>query len=154
MEFKKLQTKPEFALDKKLNERLEGFKSLISELQKKDIPAEPLHTVNAAIDEINGFSGTGKKMLQLLRKKQAEIIKMLEKELKLVTKNHYRNLWLALGMSAFGIPAGVAIGISAGNMGLLGIGLPIGMGIGLAVGTAMDKKAKALGNQLDVDLKY
>ncbi len=63
-------------------------------------------------------------------------------------------MWLALGMSAFGIPIGVAIGLSVGNPGLLATGLPIGMGIGMAVGASMDKKAKETGKQLDVEIKY
>ncbi len=61
---------------------------------------------------------------------------------------------MVTGMSAFGLPIGAAIGISMGNIGLLGIGLPIGMGIGIAVGTALDKKAKEGGKQLEVELKY
>ena len=56
-------------------------------------------------------------------------------------------------MSAFGLPIGVAFGLSLGNLGLLGIGLPIGMGIGVALGTFLDKKAKAAGKQLEVELK-
>lgn len=61
---------------------------------------------------------------------------------------------MVLGMSAFGIPMGVAFGLSMGNIGLLGIGLPIGMGVGVGVGSYLDKKALTEGRQLDVDLKY
>ena len=61
---------------------------------------------------------------------------------------------MVVGMSAFGLPIGVAIGLSIGNIGLLGIGLPIGMGIGIIVGRLMDKKALAEGRQLDVEIKY
>ena len=57
-------------------------------------------------------------------------------------------------MAAFGIPLGVAFGTSAGNMGLLGVGLPIGMVIGMAVGSDMDKKAFKDGKQLDLEIKY
>ena len=77
----------------------------------------------------------------------------MEKEHKMVTKNHYRNTWLAQGMAAFGIPLGVAFGTSLGNMAYLGIGLPIGMAIGSAVGKRMDKKALEEGRQLDLELK-
>jgi hypothetical protein len=85
-----------------------------------------------------------------IRKTQSGILKLIEKELKLVTKNHYRKTWLAVGMAAFGIPLGVAFGTSIGNMGLLGIGLPIGM----AIGSGMDKKAVESGRQLDLEIKY
>lgn len=57
-------------------------------------------------------------------------------------------------MSAFGLPVGVAIGLSIGNIGLLAIGLPIGMVIGIAVGTVMDKKAFDTGKQLEIEIKF
>ena len=82
------------------------------------------------------------------------ILKLIEKEQKLVPKNIYRNRWLAIGMSAFGIPFGVAFGISLGNMAFLAIGLPLGMAIGIAVGTDLDKKALKNGKQIDVCPKY
>ncbi|MBT8322649.1 MAG: hypothetical protein KJO94_04145, partial [Eudoraea sp.] len=72
--------------------------------------------------------------------------------LKIVTKNYYRNLWLALGMTVFGIPLGVAFGAAQDNMAFLGVGIPIGMAIGIGVGTAMDEQAKKKGKQLDIDL--
>ena len=79
---------------------------------------------------------------------------MIEKEHKLVTKNHYRNTWLANGMTVFGLPIGVVFGTSLDNMGFLGIGLPLGMAIGMAVGNSMDEKAFESGKQLDVEIKY
>ena len=145
---------PAFSQDKKLTDKAANFQQLIDELNKKEIP-EPIATsINNDIDALNGFSGSTRDMLSLYTKKQATILKTLEKELKLVPKNHYRNLWLALGMSAFGLPIGVAFGISMGNLGLLGIGLPIGLGIGVVLGTSLDKKAKDAGKQIDVELKY
>jgi hypothetical protein len=154
MPINNLLLNPAFSQDKKLSDKASNFQQLIDELNKKDIP-EPIATsINSDIDALNGFSGSTREMLSLFRKKQASILKTLEKELKLVPKNHYRNLWLALGMSAFGIPLGVAFGISMGNLGLLGIGLPIGLGIGVALGTSLDKKAKDSGKQLDVEMKF
>ncbi len=154
MEFKKLDINPTIEQDKKLQEKYTCFGKLLEELKKKEVPVAIVDSINQDLDEINSFSGTGGALLKLFRKKQTSMLKMLEKELKLVTKNHYRNMWMAVGMSAFGIPMGAAIGISAGNLGLLAIGLPIGMAIGIAVGTAMDKKARENGKQLDVEMKY
>jgi len=154
MEIKSLQIKSTFSLDKKLTEKLESFQQLIRELNKKDIPVEMANSFSKDIEEINQFNGSAKDTLRLLRKKQSHILTRLEKELKLVSINHYRNQWLSVGMAAFGLPIGVAFGLSMGNLGLLGIGLPIGMGIGVAVGASMDKKAKEAGKQLDVELKY
>jgi hypothetical protein len=153
MPINNLLLNPAFSQDKKLSDKATNFQQLISELNKKEIPEPIAKSINSDIDVLNGFSGSAREMLSLFRKKQASILKTLEKELKLVPKNHYRNLWLALGMSAFGLPLGVAFGISMGNLGLLGIGLPIGLGIGVALGTSLDKKAKAAGKQLDVEMK-
>ena len=154
MEFKKIEKKPNIDQDQKLMDKFDGFEKLINELEKKEVPPDIVNSINRDIDEINSFSGSGKDLLKQFRKTQSGIIKMLEKELKLVTKNHYRNMWLAVGMSAFGIPIGVIIWVIADNPGLLAIGIPIGMGIGIAVGIAMDKKANENGKQLDVEIKY
>jgi hypothetical protein len=71
-----------------------------------------------------------------------------------VPKNHYRNVWLALGIAAFGVPLGVVFGASLGNMGYLAIGIPFGLSIGLAIGTGLDKKAADEGRQLDVEINF
>jgi hypothetical protein len=95
-----------------------------------------------------------KDLSRQVKKSQTGILQMIEKEMKLVPKNRYRNMWLALGMASFGVPLGVVFGLSLGNMAFLGIGLPIGMGIGIAVGTALDKKAADSGNQLDLYINH
>lgn len=71
---------------------------------------------------------------------------MIEKELHLVTKNHYRNTWFILGMLI-----GVALG--SANTSLLAVGIPLGFTIGIAIGTSKDKKAKDNGLQLDIEIK-
>ena len=78
---------------------------------------------------------------------------MIEKELKLVPKNHYRNIWIGIGLAVFGTPIGVAIGASLGNMGFIGVGFAFGIPIGMIVGSMMDKKALQEGKQLDWELK-
>lgn len=91
---------------------------------------------------------------KMIKKKQTRIIKLLEKELKVVLKNYYRNLWLSIGIAVFGVPIGVTFGTSIGDMAFLGAGLPIGLAIGIAVGAAMDKKALKEGRQIDLEIKY
>ncbi|OYX91405.1 MAG: hypothetical protein B7Y76_14205, partial [Sphingobacteriia bacterium 35-40-5] len=88
-----------------------------------------------------------------IKAKENSIVKLVENKHKIVPKNYYKKLWMVLGMSAFGIPVGVAFGLSIGNLGMLGVGLPIGMGIGVAVGTSMDNKALKEGRQLDFEVK-
>lgn len=121
-------------------------------MRKKELPDGLVVSVNKDIEDLNSISSSGDELRKIVRKKQTRIIKSLEKELKLVPKNYYRNLWLAAGMGAFGIPIGVAFGASLGNMAFLGIGLPIGLVIGIAVGTGMDKKAFEEGRQIDLEI--
>ena len=80
------------------------------------------------------MNATDKKFVKAIEIAFSQIINLLEKELKLVPKNHYTTTWLALGMTIFGLPIGVVFGSSLGNIGLMAIGLPIGMAIGMGVG--------------------
>ncbi len=154
MEIKNLLVHPAEQQDKKLSDFSDAFRQLLSELGKQNIPEPIISSINNDIDAIHAFSGSAGEMLKFFRKKQSTLLKKLEKELKIVPKNYYRNLWLALGMSAFGLPLGVALGISLGNIALLGLGLPIGLAIGIALGTSLDEKAKKEGRQLDWVVKY
>lgn len=60
---------------------------------------------------------------------------------------------MLFGFTAFGLPIGVAFGLSMGNIGLMGVGLPLGMAIGLAVGYLLDKKALNEGRQLNIEIE-
>ena len=137
----------------KIENSIVQFKKLIEILNTKNLPENIVKKINSEISILNSSEIVGNSFLHLLKKKQNTIAKLIEKELKLVPKNYYRNLWLVLGMSVFGLPLGVAFGLSIGNLGLLGIGLPIGMVIGLLVGSLMDKKAFESGRQIDIELK-
>ena len=137
----------------KVENSIVQFKKLIEILNTKNLPENIIEKINSEVCILNSSEVVGNSFLHLLKKKQNTITKLIEKELKLVPKNYYRNLWLVLGMTAFGLPLGAAFGLSIGNIGLLGIGLPIGMVIGLLVGSFMDKKALESGKQLDIELK-
>jgi hypothetical protein len=154
MEIKDLIKRPIVEQDKKLKKSYSIFENLVDELKKKKIPEEIVNPINQDIEEINSFSGSNKDLRKRISKSQSNILKLIEKELKLVPKNLYRQRWLAIGMSAFGIPLGVAFGASLGNMAFLGIGIPIGMVIGMAVGAGMDKKAFEEGRQLELEIPY
>lgn len=138
----------------KLNKRYIYFKKIINELNKNEIPSEIVSSVNQDIDKINYSSDSNKKLSKQLRKSQMRILNLVEKEFKLVPKNFYRNRWLAIGISVFGISFGTAFGAILGNMTYVGIGIPIGMVIGIAIGTEMGKKASKNGKQLDFESEY
>ncbi|RRO24410.1 hypothetical protein EIG84_01925 [Flavobacteriaceae bacterium 14752] len=116
------------------------------------MPTSVLDNINQQVDNLNLIQVDPKAYHKDLRKTYNDILKLLKKELKIVPKHYYRNMWLAVGMSSFGIPIGVAFGLALDNMGFIGIGLPIGMSIGIAIGAGMDNKAKEEGKQLDIDL--
>ncbi len=136
----------------KHEKRYGKFQKLIAELQRKDIPDGTAKNINDKINALNLVPSSDQKFSKNFRKTQQGIINTLLKEVKIVPKNYYRNLWLGLGMAVFGVPLGVAFGAAQDNMAFLGIGIPIGMGIGIAIGTTMDEQAKKEGRQLDIDL--
>lgn len=152
MKIKELNQKPAIDVSGKLKDAYMQFESLLVELRTKELPEWLVISINKDIEELNANAGSEKELRKIVMRKQKRIIESLEKDLKLVPKNYYRNLWVAVGMSVFGLPIGVAFGAAFGNMAFLGIGLPIGLAIGAAVGARMDKKALEEGRQLDLDI--
>lgn len=134
--------------DAKLQQAQTRFSSLIEVLQQRKLPDEIIVTINSEIELIHSSPLAGKALGKAIAASQRKILLLLEKKLSVVPQNHYRNMWMMVGMSAFGLPFGVAFGMLLDNIGLMGIGLPIGMAIGIGVGTNMDKKAAEQGLQL------
>ena len=153
MEIKELLEKPIITENPKLNQAHIQFGKLLSELRKRELPDSIVQTINEEVDEINSISDSEKSIKKKISEKRTRIIKLLEKELKLVPINYYRNTWMAVGIAGFGIPVGVAFGVSLGNMAFIGIGIPLGMVFGMAIGAGMDKKALQEGRQLDIETK-
>ena len=153
MKISELKQRPEIEGDAKSKEIYFQFEKLLNELRNRELPDKIISSINSDVDKINSIVDSGKVFRKMVRQKQAEIIKQLEKEQKIVPKNHYRNIWMAVGMAVFGVPLGVVFGMSLDNMAFLGIGLPIGLVIGLGVGAEMDKKAFREGRQLDIEIK-
>jgi hypothetical protein len=149
-----LKERTDIATDTKLNGMYTQLGVFLQELEKKSPTPELATYINSCVEEINNSTLAGNGLRRLLRTKQGAVVKQAEKTMKLVPKNYYRNLWMMVGMSAFGVPLGAGFGAIMGNMGLLGLGLPIGMAIGLAVGSGMDKKALQEGRQLEVEFKH
>ena len=154
MEINELKKRDGIDSNKKLTDLYVQFGKLLSELRKRDLPDKVVQSINTNIDLIDLASGTEEELIKQLRKTQSDILRLIEKELKLVPKNHYRNIWMALGIAAFGVPLGVVFGASLGNMGFMGIGIAIGIPVGLVIGTGLDKKAAEEGRQLDVEINH
>ena len=144
MEIRELNKRPNIEQNIKLNRQFIQFEKLIFELKTKEIPDEIVIFINNNIEKIN--SNSEKELKKQIKKTQSRILKLIEKELHLVTKNHYRNTWFILGMAI-----GVALGST--NTSLLAVCIPIGFTIGIAIGTYKDKEAKDKGLQLDLEIK-
>ena len=99
------------------------FGELLSELKKKELPQNIIKLINDSVEQINSSALTETQLGKLVKQKQAIILKQTEKELKIVPRNYYRNLWMLFGFTAFGLPIGVIFGLSIGNIALLAIGL-------------------------------
>ena len=153
MQIQELKLRRELEQNPKLKKRYFQFGQLIDELKRRKLSEDLIQLINDEMELINAISDDNKALSKQLRKSQSSILSVLEKKANLVTKNHYRTRWMAVGMAAFGIPLGAAFGASMGNMAFLGIGLPIGMKIGMGVGAQMDKKAAEEGRQLDTEIK-
>lgn len=152
MEMESLKNRPEITTDEKLSKKYGAFRNLLTELGQRDLPATIIDQINERIRRVNTFQGTTKALKKVIHKERTGIVRLVEKELKLVPKGYYRNLWLALGMSTFGIPMGVVFGLTLDNMAFLGIGMPIGMAIGIAIGANLDQKAAEEGRQLNFEV--
>ncbi len=93
--------------------------------------------ITQLVQELGTLSRRPKDARRAYSKKMNLVIKHLQKNHKLVTEGHYRNLGMALG-SGWGVGIGVAFDI-------IGIGIGGGTSLGMVVGTALDAKAKKEG---------
>ncbi len=149
-----LKKRREIERKTKLNNLHSQFGQLLKELQQKNLPDSLVESVNTEINHLNSLDSSVPNFRSSIIKIQTKIIRLVEKETKLVPKSYYRNLWISLGMVAFGLPIGVSIGFALKNMGFLAIGLPIGLILGILVGNYLDKKAVREGRQLEIDIRY
>ncbi len=144
--------RPELASKRLQYKRYESLGELLEIIQSRsDIPEDSREFINQKVQALNEIASSDKAIGRAIRKCRTSIIQHLVKELKLVPKYYHRNSWLAVGMGAFGIPIGVAISTSMGNMSYIGVGIPIGMAIGIGFGSQMDKKAADEGRQLEIE---
>nr|WP_320118974.1 hypothetical protein [uncultured Marinifilum sp.] len=127
------------------------FEKLLDELRTREIPDRIIESVNAKIDLFNAFSGSDSQYILNLKAEKKQILKLVEKELNMVTKNHYQNQWMAVGMCVFGIPFGFVFSQSFDSLAYIGMGLPFGMLLGIGIGEYKDRKAKEKGLQLDIE---
>lgn len=137
----------------KLTKKYAFIGKLIDLLNERELSTETTDELNGYIDKMNHQQANEKIQRKALCRQQTALLRSIEKREHLVAKNHYRNTWLALGMSVFGIPIGVVIGTSLGSMSYIGYGISIGMIFGIIVGMLKDKAAAKNNKQLDIELQ-
>lgn len=151
---KKLIERTGLSNDVKASNRYKQLGMLLNAIEKKILPSDTIQLIDKEVDELNSYKDTKSNFSKAIKSSENRIIRLLESKHKIVPINHYRKLWVVLGMSAFGVPIGISLGLSLGSMGFFAIGFPIGMGIGAGIGSGMDKKALKEGRQLDFEVKY
>lgn len=147
-----LHNPPMHQAQAKPNSKYVMLQNLLDDLAGRGLTKHIIVQINEQLVALNEQETNYKAWKKQLGKSLTSILNLLEKELSLVPKNHYRNQWMAIGMSAFGIPMGAAFGLALDNMAFIGIGLPLGLTIGMAVGSQKDKQAATEGRQLNFDI--
>ena len=137
--------------NKRLVKAYSRIQLLIEELNKKEIPDEIAILINSNIKLVDSFEGSEKELTRLINKTCSRILDQVKKELGLVTKHYYQNIWMAIGMTVFGMPFGILWFAILQNPAFIAIGLPMGLPIGMAIGIQKDKKAKEENKQLQID---
>ncbi len=134
--------------DPKFAKKLDNLNLLLKELDQRELPGAVEVHINSLIIDFNKKDVTDPKLHKKVCVLKNNILRHLEKKLKVVTKGYYQQQWLAIGMGSFGMLFGIVFANMLDNMAFLGIGLPIGMCIGMAIGAQMDQKAAKENRQL------
>ncbi|WP_296619364.1 hypothetical protein [Marivirga sp.] len=130
-----------------LKKRVLKFEQLLEALNEKEISESVLNVINVETDRLNKIQSKSALPLQIQKSIQ-EILKITEKELNLVSENHYTFLWIVLGMAVFGLPIGILAALALDNLAFMSLGLGFGMAIGISVGAYKDNQANKEGRQI------
>ncbi len=126
------------------------FENLLQEVHKMELPPEVIVSLNSELEMLHSFSGGEKQFFKKLKNTKTVLLKILYKEVSVVPKNHYRNLWIAIGLFAIGIPMGIFLSHFLDNSIYMGLGISIGSAIGLIIGSNLDKQAEVEGRQIAI----
>lgn len=74
----------------------------MNELKDKGLNHNVVAFINECVDDLNTSTFEGNKLIQFAIQKQSDILKQIEKEHRIVPKNHYRNIWGLAGMTIWG----------------------------------------------------
>lgn len=132
-----IESRAKSTTDEKAKKVLKCLIPIFEDMNRRQISTEE---VDDLLKRLKSLLMSDLNSKQLFKLKTA-LLQHLKQEHGLVTQNYYRNLWMVLGMSVFGMPIGLIFSLAIDNMAFIGTGLAIGMPIGMAIGGAKDKKA-------------
>ena len=154
MKIESLQRRKGTEKNKKLSNAYDKMQSLIEALDKKEIPSPGLISINERIELINSFTGTEKELINILKKTYRFILTYIEKNLKLVSKHHFRARWLLYGTLAGVVLTSIFTNFKFINMnGSAGLILPLAVASGIIIGVFLDNNVKKEGRQLELEAK-
>ena len=137
----------EYMLDDKLVLAYQRLQKLLEIAEQKPLSESSIQKLNAKIEELNTSNKINGALLSLVQLTESEIIEIIEQDSKMVPKGYYSKRWIAIGMSAIGVPLGLIVGLLMDNIALLAVGIPLGLGIGSLIGKSLDSKAAEEGRQ-------
>ncbi len=103
MKIIKPELKQDLLTNPKVNRLYMQLQDLLEKSDQKKLSDNAVQFINQEIEEINSANRFQSEIQKLIKQKQTLIIKFSEKEFKIVPENYYRNLWLAIGMTALDV---------------------------------------------------
>jgi hypothetical protein len=151
MNIESINRRKDAGQNQKLAKAYSKFEGLREALNIKNLPESNIAEINEDIHRVNTFLGSEKELIKLLKKTYTAILAYVGKELNLVSKIHYQQLWMVYGMFAGILVSTISFNFFQTDFwSLQALGLPMGMLFGLLAGRNRDIKAKNDGLQLNV----
>jgi hypothetical protein len=133
----------------KVERSLRQYNKLLKQLQGRPLQPETEQFITHQIATIKTFNLQLKPSSRKIDQSKRQLLSYLQKNEGIYAKNHFMTLYMAVGMTAIGLPAGIIFSFIVDNTAFIGVGLPVGLSIGLAVGRQKDLQIKAKGKQIN-----
>lgn len=128
------------------------FEKLIQEIHRMELPPEVIVELNIELEKLELQLAFQKKFYKQIKTSKAVLLKILYHEVGVVPINHYRDLWIALGLSGIGIPLGIFLSFFMDNSSAIALGIALGCSMGIVIGANLDNQAEAEGRQMAIRL--
>lgn len=133
----------------KVERSLRNYNKLLKQLQDKTLKPQTTQFITHQITTIESLNLQQKASSRKINQSKRQLLSYLQKNEGIYAKNHFMTLYMAVGMTAMGLPAGIIFSFLIDNFAFIGLGLPIGLSLGLALGQKKDLQIKAKGKQIN-----